>query len=160
MNLDTSEITPDEFAAEIRFYNSIIIDDQVATREDLILLSCSLSRLLNLGERLPDLFDENEYEPELDTKEIENKLSKRFVDFGFYSSADPDIEIVGDMQALMVGDALDDLQDIYTDLNIALKYFEMGVWKNMFWHARLMFGHWGRHAIDLKSYLHNKIHDW
>lgn len=151
---------PDEFATEIRFYNSIITDDQVATKNDLVLLSCCLSRLLNLGERLPELYDEHEYEPELDTEDIKNKLSKRFIDFGFYSTADPDIEIIGEMGALEVSDAINDLHDIYADLNIALKYFEKGIWKNMFWYARMMFGHWGRHAINLKSYLHKNLHDW
>ncbi|MEM8771512.1 MAG: DUF5063 domain-containing protein [Pseudomonadota bacterium] len=153
-------MNPEKFAEEIRFYNSIVIDDQVATKEDLVSLSSSLSKLLDLGERLPDLYDDHEYEPQITFEEMKDKISNRFVDFSSYSNADPDINLVGDMKALTVGDALDDLVDIYIDLNTALAYFENGVWKNMFWHARLMFGHWGRHAIDLKSYLHQKLHGW
>jgi hypothetical protein len=66
---------------------------------------------------------------------------------------------IGSTTAL-VGDACDDVYDIYCDLSEALWHIENENSVMGLWHAKLLFGHWGRHAIDLKAYLHKKIHDW
>ena len=156
-----SDILAENFAGEIRNYNSLVLRDSVATREDLISLSQCLSRLLTLAEILPDTFSDCDYEPEIhDRKSIEDKISKRFSDFGYYSSADPSPNLIGKEEALGVSDAVDDLADIYADLNVALMYYDKGISKNLFWYAKLMFGHWGAHAIELKRYLHKRLHDW
>ncbi len=60
----------------------------------------------------------------------------------------------------MINDALDDLCDIHRDLNDTLWHFERGDIATGLWYAKLMFGHWGRHLIDLKSYLHKQLMDW
>jgi len=159
--LANTSLSPQAFANKIRTYNSIVINDSVAKTDDLVALSRCLAQLLDMAETLPPGFTDCEYEPEKqDRKIIEEIISKRFVDFGFYSSADPAENAVGREEALGISDAVDDLVEIHADLNEALVYFDKGVPNNMFWHAKLMFGHWGTHAIELKRYLHKRLHDW
>lgn len=148
------------FADEIRRFNQIIETGSVADDQTVKNLSSALSRLLDFGERCPDAWSDNKVEaPKQDTKAIQSMVDKRFPEFGVYNSSPPDSTPV-DKAEIYVDDAADDVYDIYRDLNEALWYFEKGYYELGLWSAKLLFGHWGRHAINLKSYLHKKAHDW
>jgi hypothetical protein len=57
-----------------------------------------------------------------------------------------------------VGDAIDDLAEIHADLNGAAWHIEQGVPANAAFYAKLLFGHWGAHALNLKRYVHARLH--
>jgi hypothetical protein len=88
-------------------------------------------------------------------------LCARFPDFGFYRvvvPAEPDDG--GDDGAVTLGDAVDDLLDITSDLLDARWYREHGAAGDGERCAGEMFHyHWGRHLRDLQSYLHRRLHE-
>ena len=145
----------EKFATEIRRFNNIVAGTSPATKETFVELSSTLSQLLSLGELCPDAWSDSELEaPSADRKVLAETITKRFPKFGYYNSAAPASSEVD------VSDATDDILDIYCDLNESLWYCENGNPELLLWSAKLLFGHWGRHAINLKSYLHKLIHEW
>lgn len=150
----------EQFATEIQRFNKLVTKDvpvdDIALRE----LCSFLSLLLDHGERCPDAHSDTDIEaPDIDRKQIEKMVCRRFPDFGFYNSSTPE-NIPVDSAQIEVNDAIDDVCDIYCDLNQSLWYIENGEPSLCLWSAKLLFGHWGRHAINLKSYLHKHIHEW
>jgi hypothetical protein len=54
-----------------------------------------------------------------------------------------------------IGDVIDDLADIWLDLECGLKYYDVGDRATAAWHWHLMFeSHWGRHATAALYALH------
>jgi uncharacterized protein DUF5063 len=150
----------EQFVAEIRRFNEIVVKEFPVDAKALQELGSTLSRLLDFGERCPDVWSKTEIEaPEIDRKKIADIIDKRFPDFEFYNSCIPENAPVDDAR-IEVNDACDDVYDIYHDLNESLWYFENGEPALFIWTAKTLFMHWGRHAINIKSYLHKKTHDW
>ena len=98
--------------------------------------------------------DEEAADPPAFAKE---NLGERFPSYGFYAVADPN-EVVESEP--MVGDAIDDLTDIVSDLRkIVWRYDNIGA-ADAHWHFRLLFqAHWGEHLRNLLRYLHAKQFD-
>ena len=148
-----------EFAKQIRRFNQLVDSKAPADSDAMRELSSILSRLLDVGERCPDAWSDTEIEaPELDHDAIQKMISKRFPEFGFYNSSNPSMGPMDDAK-IEVNDASYDVYDIYCDLNDSLWYFDNDEYELGLWSAKLLFGHWGRHAINLKSYLHKQLYE-
>jgi hypothetical protein len=84
-------------------------------------------------------------------------LRKRYPELGIYPWVDP--RATYDATQLM-GDALDDVADIAADMaEAAWRWDHLGE-ADAAWYLHLMHGHWGRHLLNLRSYLHALIHEW
>lgn len=156
---EQNEKYANDFASAIRQFESLIAGTTAASRHDLEQLSLMLSILLQFGEECPEAFSDSEPEPPAPSYEaLTARLKKRFPKFGFYNTVTPSKEAVG-CCSVSVGDAIDDIADIYLDLAGALWYFDNGDPALCLWQAKLLFFHWGRHAICLKSFLHEQLHE-
>jgi hypothetical protein len=79
---------------------------------------------------------------------------KRFPDFGFYNVPYSVIEQLVESE-LMVGDAIDDLADIATDLEAVDWCWKQTSIDNALWHFRFGFkAHWGEHLRHLQFFMH------
>ncbi len=150
----------EEFAAEIRHFQEYVDRGYQTNNEELKELCHILSRLLRYGEECPDIGTETDVEaPEISQEALKQRILARFPSFGIYNKCDPIEEPLGQAHATL-GDAADDIYDIYQDLGDSRWYIENGQVELGLWNAKLLFGHWARHAIDLKGYLHRRIYDW
>jgi len=95
---------------------------------------------------------DDEEEPPVNLAQTwEAALRKSFPDLGWYPWADP----LGDEHsAPLMADAIDDAADIAADLAEALWRWERYGEADATWYLSLMFPHWGRHLLNLRSYLH------
>ena len=60
----------------------------------------------------------------------------------------------------MMGDAVDDLADIYADLRGVAWLLENASPADAVWQFRFGYqSHWGRHLLNLRSYLHWKLYE-
>lgn len=79
-------------------------------------------------------------------------LRTRFPQYGYYDAGDPTDAGSG---ASFVGDAIDDLADIWSDLEQVLWRFDNASPDDGHWHFRFLFEiHWGMHLRQLAVYLH------
>ncbi|HXI86833.1 MAG TPA: DUF5063 domain-containing protein [Parvularculaceae bacterium] len=145
------------FADQIRIYNALIEAENTGTLTSLKALNQSLSRLIEMGEALPDAYSETDIEPpDIDSNALRKNLGKRFPTFGWYNPDDlEDEELIA--SDATIGDAIDDLADIYVDLRRVLFSVDRGDPANGLWYAKIMFFHWGEHAQELKSYVDYQI---
>ena len=83
------------------------------------------------------------------------EAASRFPMLGDYPSADPiDLED----QDILVGDAIDDISDIASDLSEALWWWDRCGDSAGAWWVRFNFqAHWGRHLFDLRRHVHAKL---
>lgn len=90
--------------------------------------------------------------PEQDYGVLYAALGPRFPDLGYYASTDPTVPVCDEQFA---GDAIDDLVDIFKDLNEASWRFDHeGAGPACYCYRHLFEIHWGRHLRDLGLYLH------
>ncbi|HSZ74157.1 MAG TPA: DUF5063 domain-containing protein [Rhizomicrobium sp.] len=96
-------------------------------------------------------------EPKLRHKEYVEKIRENFPELGFY----PNVFLSGGLEQLVtVGDANDDAADIAKDLSAAMWYWEHFGEESALQHLRYHYKiHWGRHLIDLRSYLYALIYE-
>ena len=103
-------------------------------------------------------FDEKDYpDPPMENEKlIRERITQNFQDYGFYNCAE-EIEDKISKTGIIVGDAIDDLVDIYKEL------FEVSWrWQNTsiadaLWHYDYMYrSHWGLHLRNLQLYVFNK----
>jgi hypothetical protein len=78
-------------------------------------------------------------------------ISARFPDYRYYAIVDP-LNLTPDMVG--IGDAIDDLVDIASDLAEAVWRFDHLGADDAHWFLRLLHFHWGRHLRELSLYLH------
>jgi len=101
--------------------------------------------------------DTNAQPPSLSYDEVRERVRRSFPDFGFYAVAAPENM---PPSAVMVGDAIDDLADIYKDLSGVAWLLENGNDADALWQFRFDFqSHWGRHLLNLRSYLHWRLYE-
>lgn len=82
------------------------------------------------------------------------ELAARFPEYGFYPVADP-AKTMED--ALMMGDAIDDLADLTLDMREVVWAAEhLGI-DDAHFAFRLLFFHWGQHARELSLYLCSRL---
>lgn len=121
-------------------------------------LSIILTKLVAFGEMLPESAEFGDYDPpDTDYQALYQSIGERFPEFGFYASATPvDDEGWPDPHA-GVSDAIDDLADIYIDLSRSVQVAGINGQDAGIAYARLLFGHWGAHVINLKHFLHQRL---
>ena len=152
--LSLAEFVP-RFESEVRTFNCLLESKNVESTESLKALSASLSRLLELGELCPESYADSDLEPpDEDETVLRDKIERNFPTFGTYFVVRPDED------RMYVADAVDDIIDIWLDLNRSIWHIREDDPANGAWYAKLMFNHWGEHAINLKRYLHKRIYDW
>lgn len=84
-------------------------------------------------------------------------ISKLFPDLGYYIAAN---HIMEDIDTPLVGDAIDDLADIESDLEEVIWHWKHNGENDAFWQFRFGFNsHWGKHLRDLNGNLHAKYAD-
>ena len=91
--------------------------------------------------------------PERDWKAVYLQAGKRFPDLGLYPITDPSEESIGSM---MMGDAIDDIADITSDLRETVWYADNHSNEYADAYFRQLYFHWGRHARELLLLLHMK----
>jgi len=90
--------------------------------------------------------------PSQDHREIRGLMERCFPGFGLYGWSAPE-EIPGD--EVMMCDAINDLADIYAELSGVMWLSENSGKADAIWQFRFGFqSHWGRHLLNLRSYLH------
>ena len=114
-----------------------------------------LAELYSLALTLPD----GMADPEVDAPRIDDAVWKRMYErFGTlpirYYAVVADPSVVPPEEAV-VGDASDDLADIYRDLRAGLDLYRAGLLPNAVWEWRFHFEvHWGAHALGCLVALH------
>jgi len=90
-----------------------------------------------------------------DIRTRRDRLGERFPDYGYYSFMDP---LAPFDQDGLVGDAIDDLDEIAHELEDVIWRFENIGPDDAHWQFKFGYGaHWGRHLRELSLYLHAKI---
>ena len=119
------------------------------------LLAVQLSQINSFIIQIEDLSDDNEYSepPAIDTRKISHFIFLNFPEFSCYNiSSDVTTKIAE--TSILVGDSRDDLLDIIKDFKEILWYLENTSTANAIWHLKFGYSaHWGKHLIDLLSYL-------
>lgn len=159
------EIDASEMLAACRDYLGFVVSPQRAsetaeTRN--VELARRLDRLawvihaLTLSKEDPNI-GLKEIEPVVNSERIYRLISSAFPDFGWYCVVYGSVSTDG--PEVLTGDAIDDLRDIYLDLNDFVWKYENG---SKYWAihgVRDMYRvHWGRHLRDVQSYLHSAIY--
>lgn len=88
--------------------------------------------------------------------DIRHNVSSNFEDFGFYKTI-LDINDIDNLQGHAIGDAIDDLSDIITDL-LEIKWrIENNSLADGLWYFQLIFnGHTQQHILDLLNFMKQK----
>ena len=117
-----------------------------------------LDRLLIAYHETADTAPETDAQPpSRDFQEDRRLMERCFSDFGLYGWSEPEERPGGDV---MVGDAIDDLADLYAELR-GVDWLSTNsgqadaVWSFCSGYRT----HWGRHLLNLRSYLHWKLHE-
>lgn len=98
--------------------------------------------------------DEGPDAPDVKFKPLYQKWGMRFADFGYYPDVAPDAD---PLEKSSIGDAIDDLTDISSDLLEAKWYTDQERLVNAIWSFRFGYQfHWGQHLHDLRRYLYYK----
>lgn len=103
-------------------------------------------------------FDDNHYPdpPKYDEDSIRERISINFNDYGYYNCAE-DIEDKISASAIIVGDAIDDLVDIYREiLKVCWRWENTSVADALFHYETMYSSHWGSHLRHLQLYVFNK----
>lgn len=125
-------------------------------RQRLQALAEALDLLALAYHRMAEASDPSEYPapPGRDETDLRRLAAQAFPDFGFYCVVPPD-EPTEEAPEVLLGDAIDDLADIASDLEAVLWRWENTSRDDAAWHFRLGYrSHWGRHLHDLRSYVH------
>ncbi|RZK48838.1 MAG: DUF5063 domain-containing protein [Pedobacter sp.] len=122
------------------------------------LLERNLVKIYDLYFDIKYKFDETDF-PEFDKSQlpdIRQNVSSNFKDYGYYKTI-LDINDVKNLKENAIGDAIDDLTDIITDL-LEIKWrIENNSLDDGLWYFQLIFyGHLQQHILDLLKYLKQK----
>jgi hypothetical protein len=124
-------------------------------------LAAALDRLAVVYHSIEDIeptSDKAETEPR-DHAIVYQRLAKLFPEFGIYAEVEPATAYRGSLGEPLMGDAVDDLQDIAGDLYEVAALLRKGEVDNATWQFRFSFeSHWGRHLRSLQGYVHYLIH--
>ncbi len=144
-------MTPEEILRFIEDFLSLFEDHRIDPEESKSKLRLVVDQLALAMWHVP--------EPELSrfgavrmsSEACRSIISERFPDLGFYNLVDP--EPAGEAD-LRIGDAIDDLADIYRHLETArFGWNEIGVEESLAYLSATYWGHWHHHLRDLQHYL-------
>lgn len=96
---------------------------------------------------------------ELDYDTHYRAIAERFPALGYYYAVEP-LRRPGHQPEASIANARDDVFDIYKELKEALHYADKGGKTAGVGHFLWSFEtHWGRHHVNLRSYIHGKLHE-
>ena len=107
------------------------------------------------------VFDGTEYPdgPDLIYNEIREVVNKKFPNYGYYNIPSKITEEIAEAE-IIVGDAIDDISDLYRDLKKIKWKFENTSQMDALWNFQYGYNtHWGWHLRDLQWYVFNLISD-
>lgn len=154
-------MTRDEIRSSILFLLEVIEGDYLADERE-SKLSLALDRLALAQHYAEYTFDETDYPdaPQLTYDVLRDLISVRFPDCGYYNVAADITTVIGEGTA-NVGDAIDDICDIASDLYEVRWCWENTSINDALWHFKQGFwSHWGRHLRELQLYLYAKPNGW
>ena len=104
-------------------------------------------------------FDENDYKvpKRMDYTQIREMLQTKFPDFGYYNVPE---DLIGDLAVtkIMVGDAMDDIVDIYIELkDVQWMWYNTSIDNALWYFENNYICHWGVHLRDLQRYIYYKL---
>lgn len=122
------------------------------------LLERNLVKIYDLYFDIEYKFDERDF-PDFDKSQlpdIRQNVESNFKDYGFYKTI-LDINDIDNLKENAIGDAIDDLTDIITDL-LEIKWrIENNSLADGLWYFQLIFyGHTQQHILDLLNYMKQK----
>lgn len=92
--------------------------------------------------------------PESDYQSIRKLVEARFPNWGYYNCAKDVTKNIGET-SITVGDAIDDISDIVSDLKAVLWCLDNENENNALWQLKDSYeGHWREHMLNLKHYSH------
>lgn len=136
--------------AVARLFVGAVTEDRPPSSRELLKL---LDALASAYHQTPDGDPSDTDPPEgIEYQERCALLRKRFPSYGYYASGDPTEPI---NEEPLVGDAIDDLADIWSDLEKVIWRFDNNGPDDAHWYYRFLFEiHWGMHVRQLSVYLH------
>ena len=122
------------------------------------LLERNLVKIYDLYFEIEYVFDKTRY-PDFDKSQlpdISQNVKSNFTEFGFYNAIQ-DINDIDNIKDNVIGDAIDDLTDIISDL-LQIKWrIENNSLANGLWYFELIFnGHTQQHILDLLNFMKQK----
>lgn len=141
----------------IKRYLDVFENASGSEAERLKALATTLDDLLVAYDRTSGaVFDEQDYPdpPQLERSELRATAERRFPEVGYYADTWP---VEPTKAEVVVCDAIDDLADIAKDLSEVLWRWENTSKVDAIWYFRFLFeSHWGRHLLNLRSYIYFK----
>jgi hypothetical protein len=146
---------PSDIRALVRRYLNIFDDIDRKAEEDAELLPVLLDQLAFAQHFMRFTFDPTEYpdSPRRDQAELRAIVSRRFPDFGFYNVPESVTKDISESKC-MVADAIDDLLDIYNDLQDVEWRWSNTSEADALWHFEHSYSsHWQGHLRGLQFYI-------
>jgi hypothetical protein len=141
----------------IRAYQDLLRDPPPTEELRLVALTEALDRLAMSYHQTLDAWSDNEVGAPESSEYWDRraKIASRFPELGYYATIVPGPP---DNLAGMVGDAIDDLADIKSDLNEVVWRAENVDLDDAIWYFRYLYRiHWGRHLMELRNHLHLRL---
>lgn len=119
-----------------------------------------LALLDSLGASMASIsyeFDDRDYPdpPEKNKKKLRERISSNFSEYGYYNCAE-DISVKISETNIVVGDAIDDILDIYIEISKVSWRLDNTSIDDALWHYDNMYwSHWGYHLRNLQLYVFN-----
>ena len=141
----------------IKRYLDVFENASGSEAERLRTLAAALDNLLIAYHHASDaVFDEQDFPdpPKLEHSKLRSIAERQFSEVGYYANAWP-VEL--SKAEVVTCDAIDDLADIANDLSEVLWRWENTSKADAVWNFRFGFeSHWGRHLLNLRSYIYFK----
>ncbi len=122
------------------------------------LLERHLVKIYDLYFDIEYKFDETDF-PDFDKSQlpdIRQNVSSNFKDFGFYKTI-PDINDIDNLKDNAIGDAIDDLSDIITDLlEIKWRIKNNSLADGLWFFELIFYSHTQQHILDLLNFMKQK----
>ncbi len=153
----------EQILAATRAYMDFVLSTERQTEDPLFRDKTLMRHLDTLASLMHDVVVptetiEDELEAtDIDFRDVYKRIDANFPEYGHYAVVNP-VESV-DAPAPMVGDAIDDLADIYRDLSEFIWRYEHSSPYDALFHLDLTYtSHWGGHLRELQLYLHRFVY--
>lgn len=137
------------------FIKIIESDIYPVPEKDLIILLDKLALSTNYFNDI--IFDEKNYPeaPHLIYEDVRKVVNNKFPDYGYYNIPNDISGKIADTEVL-VGDAIDDISDIYLDLKKIAWKFQNTSYKDALYDYQFDYNtHWGEHLRNLQWYIYH-----